>query len=184
MCPCIGSSTQQSIHWNTYADTSTSCELVGHLVLSTGDLPDSEEKIIFAVTLIITDLVVFALLAHTWHFINKCVMWREHHHTHHSHTHVFSEALKTEVAEHTQSLKLLFISQRWLCLGQGQLYACNTPKLKEGIWLHNPLHRGKGTKEDCRQHTGYQNPIVLSWWGNDWEGEGFSLEYQPVLLLT
>lgn len=36
-------------------------------------MPDFKEKIIFVVTLIITDLVVFALTAHTWHFINKRV---------------------------------------------------------------------------------------------------------------
>ena len=61
MCPFIESK------------TSTGCELVGPLVLSTGDMPDFEEKIIFAMTLIVTDLVLFALLAHTWHFTNKCV---------------------------------------------------------------------------------------------------------------
>lgn len=62
MCPFIASK------------TSTGCELVGPLVLSIGDMPDFEEKIIFAMTLIVTNLVLFALLDHTWHFTKKCVM--------------------------------------------------------------------------------------------------------------
>lgn len=57
-----------------YANTSIHCELVSPLVMSTGDVPNFEEKTIFAVTLIITDLVVFALLAHTRYFVNKSVM--------------------------------------------------------------------------------------------------------------
>lgn len=67
--------------WNIYADTSTGCELVGSLVLSTGYMPDFEEKFIFAVTLIVTDLVFFALLAHIQHFIDKCIRWRKHNFT-------------------------------------------------------------------------------------------------------
>ena len=63
----------RQFNWNIYADTSTGCELVGPLVLSTGYMPDFEEKFIFTVTLIVTDLVFFSLLAHIWHFIDKCI---------------------------------------------------------------------------------------------------------------
>lgn len=59
---------------NIDADMSTVCGLAGLLVLSTGDMPDFEEKITFAVTLIITDLMVFALLVQTQPFINECVL--------------------------------------------------------------------------------------------------------------
>lgn len=125
-------------------------------------MPDFKEKIIFVVTLIITDLVVFVLTAHTRHFIKKCVNVKK------AQLHIpltLSAALiwwflfiqkQREVAEHTQSLKFLFVPQRWLSLGQAELYCTATWKSsREGISFPPLCIQEKRRKQSCRQHVGY-----------------------------
>ena len=90
---------------------------------------------------------------------------------------MFLKVLKTDGAEHTQSLKVLFCLTEVTVFRAGAaiLLTHQAPrKESNSITLYI---EGKGTEEYYRKHRGYQKPMLVSWWGNYWEGGGV----QPVI---